>query len=73
MLLDGEGRPASAVAVVAFEATAIGIEGDREGLLSEARYFLEPADEGWTIVGYRVDRHDLRGGPAEGGEGGSGP
>jgi hypothetical protein len=68
MLLDPEGRPASAVAEVEFEATAVGIDGHRAGLLSRARFFLEPGTDGWTIVGYRVDRRDLQGGPAEGGD-----
>jgi hypothetical protein len=70
MLLDPAGRPASAVAKVEFEATAVGIDGHRAALLSQARFFLEPGAEGWTIVGYRVDRPDLQGGPAEGGDDG---
>lgn len=58
VLLDADGNPVTAVAVVRFTATAEGKDGGKTAIVSAGQYFLEDAADGWRIVSYSVDRDD---------------
>lgn len=58
VLLDADGNPATAVAVVRFTATAEGKDGALTAIVSAGQYFLEDTAGGWRIVSYSVDRDD---------------
>lgn len=58
VLMDGQGKPVSAVALVRFTADATGTDGVVTEIVSSGQYFLEPVAGGWAVVGYVVDRND---------------
>lgn len=58
VLMDRQGKPASAVALVRFTADATGTDGVVTEIVSSGQYFLEPVGGGWAVVGYVVDRND---------------
>jgi hypothetical protein len=58
VLMDKQGKPATAVAVVKFTAHATGTDHSATTLVSDGQYFLQPASGGWRVVGYKVSRKD---------------
>jgi hypothetical protein len=58
VLMDKEGKPSTAVALVKFTAHATGTDNSATTLVSDGQYFLQPASGGWRIVGYKVSRKD---------------
>ncbi len=58
VLMDKQGKPATAVALVKFTAHATGADNTATTLVSDGQYFLQPASGGWRVVGYKVSRKD---------------
>jgi hypothetical protein len=58
VLMDKQGKPATAVALVKFTAHATGTDDSATTVVSDGQYFLEPGSDGWRVVGYKVSRKD---------------
>ena len=58
ILTDERDRPMSAIAQVSFVAGTTLRDGTATTITSEGSFFLRPADEGWLIYGYRMDRDE---------------
>jgi hypothetical protein len=58
VLMDKQGKPATAVALVKFTAHAAGSNDAATTLVSDGQYFLQPASGGWRVIGYKVSRKD---------------
>ncbi len=54
-LLGQDERPFAAVAATTFQATGTLEEGRTVSVEHSGRYLMRPGDDGWTIIGYRVD------------------
>jgi hypothetical protein len=63
VLMDKQGKPATAVALVKFTAHATGTDDSATTLVSDGQYFLSPGSDGWRVVGYKVSRKDHQKGP----------
>jgi hypothetical protein len=60
VLMDKQGKPATAVALVKFTAHATGTDNSATTLVSDGQYFLEPGSDGWRVYAYKVSRKDHR-------------
>ncbi len=58
VLLDGEGRPVTVVAIVTFRAVAVAGDGGETLLVSRGQYFLRRLDGDWRVFSYEVERSD---------------
>ena len=63
VLTDQRDRPTSAIAEVSFVAGAALSDGSFTTITSEGSFFLRPADEGWLIYAYRMDRNEQAAAP----------
>jgi hypothetical protein len=54
-LVDADGQPFAASATTRFRAEGILLDGRELRVRHEGTYLLRPGDEGWGIVGYRVE------------------
>lgn len=58
VLLDGKEQPATAVAIVKFQALATGKDGTLTMVVSSGQYFLRPGSDGWQVYSFSITRHD---------------
>jgi hypothetical protein len=58
VLLDPQGHPTFATAIVVFKASATGKDGSTELVVSQGQYFMHILEGGWTISAYDVTRGD---------------
>ncbi len=58
ILTDPKDAPATATALVRFQADARGQDGASTQVLSSGAFFLRPVEGEWKIFAYRVDRDD---------------
>lgn len=58
VLMSKDDRPATAVAMVDFTATATGKDRTQTQIVSKGQYFLEEVSGTWTIYSYSVRRKD---------------
>lgn len=70
VLLDQEEHPATAVAIVKFQALATGKDGTLTMVVSTGQFFLRPSSEGWRVYSFSVGRHDEERVPKPGPSGG---
>lgn len=69
VLTNDRGRPVSAIADVAFAATADLGDGTATTVTSEGSYFLQPGGDGWLIYAYSIDRDEQAASPSPSAEG----
>jgi len=58
VLLDEADEPATAVAIVTFQAVATGKDGTDTMIVSIGQYFLRETPEGWLVYSFSVSRDD---------------
>ncbi len=58
VLTDNKNKPTTAVAIVKFTAHATGTDNTGTTIVSDGEYFLAPANSGWRVTGYKVQRKD---------------
>jgi hypothetical protein len=58
VLTDNKNKPTTAVAIVKFTAHATGTDNAATTIVSDGEYFLAPANSGWRVTGYKVQRKD---------------
>jgi len=58
VLTDAKDAPASAVALVRFQADTTRKQGSPTRILSTGSFFLHPVDGEWRVYAYRVDRDE---------------
>jgi len=58
VLLDEADEPATAVAIVTFQAVATGSDGTDTLIVSTGQYFLIETSEGWLVYSFSVSRDD---------------
>jgi hypothetical protein len=63
ILTDANDRPTSAIAEVSFVAGAVLRDDTATTITSEGSFFLRPADGGWLIYAYRMDRDEQAAAP----------
>ncbi len=58
VLMDRENKPATAVAIVKFQALAAGKDGTYTMVVSTGQFFLRPLADGWRVYSFSVGRDD---------------
>jgi hypothetical protein len=58
VLLDRQGHPTFATAIVVFKASATGKDGSKKLVVSQGQYFMHILEGGWSISAYDVTRGD---------------
>ena len=58
VLTDAKDAPASAIALVRFQADAKRKQGSPTTIVSTGSFFLHPVDGEWRVYAYRVDRNE---------------